>query len=88
MRLDSRFIDETVKRISEAMPPGARRLQADIEKNLRAALAAAFARLDLVTREEFEVQKGVLQRSRERIEALEKRIAELEARLDGAREAD
>ena len=82
MRLDSRFIDETVKRISDAMPAGARRLQEDFEKNVRAALSAAFARLDLVSREEFDVQRGVLQRSRERIEALERRIAELEARLD------
>ncbi len=82
MAIDSRFIDETVRRIAESMPPGARRLQEDIEKNVKAALSAALARLDLVGREEFEVQKGVLQRSRERIEALERRIEALESRLD------
>lgn len=80
MLLNSEFIDETVKRIVNAMPPGARRLQEDLEKNLRAALSAAFARLDLVSREEFEVQCGVLQRTRQRLEALERRIDELESR--------
>ncbi len=80
MVLNSKLIDETVKKISASMPAGARRLQEDIEKNVRAALTAALARLDLVTREEFEVQKAVLQRSRERLEALEQQLAELEAR--------
>ena len=52
----------------------------EIEKNLRAALAGAFARLDLVTREEFDVQREVLARTRAKLEALEARAAELEAR--------
>ena len=52
----------------------------DIEKNLRAALAGAFAKLDLVTREEFDVQREVLVRTRAKLEALEARAAELEAR--------
>jgi BMFP domain-containing protein YqiC len=53
----------------------------DAEKNLRALLASFFARLDLVTREEFEVQAKLLARSREQVIALEARLAELEARL-------
>jgi len=52
----------------------------DAEKNLRALLASFFARLDLVTREEFEVQARVLARSREQVVALEARVAELEAK--------
>ena len=51
---------------------------ADIEKNLRALLSSSFAKLDLVTREEFDVQREVLKRSREKISQLEARLAELE----------
>jgi hypothetical protein len=54
----------------------------EAENNLRAALAAALARLDLVTREEFEVQQAVLARTRVLLEQLEKQVAELEARLE------
>lgn len=53
----------------------------DAEKNLRALLASFFSRLDLVTREEFDVQARLLARSREQINALETRVAELEARV-------
>lgn len=53
----------------------------DVEKNVRALLASFFSRLDLVTREEFDVQATLLARSREQVTALEARVAELEARL-------
>jgi BMFP domain-containing protein YqiC len=56
-------------------------LKEDAEKNMRSVLHAAFSKMDLVTREEFEVQAQVLQRSREKLEALEKQVAELEAKL-------
>jgi hypothetical protein len=55
----------------------------DLEKNLRAVLQGVFAKLDLVTREEFDVQQAVLLRTREKLEALETRVAALEARLGG-----
>lgn len=54
---------------------------ADIEKNMRAMLASLFSRLDLVTREEFDVQQAVLLRTREKLEALERTVATLEAQL-------
>ena len=54
---------------------------ADLEKNARALLASFFARLDLVTREEFDVQREVLARAHEQLAALESRVAELEAKL-------
>jgi ubiquinone biosynthesis accessory factor UbiK len=54
----------------------------DIEKNLRAMLAATFARLDLVTREEFDVQTEVLSRTREKLAHLEAKLAELERRAN------
>ncbi len=53
----------------------------DAEKNLRALLASFFAKLDLVTREEFDVKAGLLARAREQINELEKRVTELEARI-------
>ena len=55
----------------------------DLERNFRGMLSSAFARLDLVTREEYDVQAQVLQRSRDKLAALEKRVAELEARGAG-----
>ena len=54
---------------------------ADIEKNMRAMLASLFSRLDLVTREEFDVQREVLARTRQKLEDLEARVAELEKQL-------
>jgi ubiquinone biosynthesis accessory factor UbiK len=75
--LNPKLLDEMSARVSSllaATPAG------DIEKNLRAALAGVFAKLDLVTREEFDVQREVLSRTRAKLEALEASIAELEAR--------
>lgn len=76
--IDTKKIEEVVKSFTNAMPPGLLQMQEDVEKNMRAALTAAFNKLDLVTREEFDVQTQVLHRTRERLEALEKRVAELE----------
>jgi BMFP domain-containing protein YqiC len=56
----------------------------DVEKNMRALLAQGFAKLDLVTREEFDVQTQVLARTREKLAALEARVAELEAQRNSA----
>lgn len=53
---------------------------ADVQKNLKAMLSSTFARLDLVTREEFDIQAQVLARTREKLSGLETRLAELEAR--------
>ena len=58
----------------------------DVEKNLKAMLSAFFARLDLVTREEFDIQRQVLLRTREKLERLEAKLAEIEQR-DGSRDA-
>ena len=56
---------------------------ADVQKNLKAMLSSTFSRLDLVTREEFDIQAQVLARTREKLSALEARLAELEARPRG-----
>lgn len=79
--MNSKVIEELSKRLSGALPPGANVLKEDMEKNFRSVLHSAFSKLDLVTREEFEVQAQVLQRSRAKLEALEKQVAELEAKL-------
>jgi len=78
---DSTILDDIARRLSDAMPTSARAVQDDLEKNLRAGVQAAFAKLDLVTREEFDVQRKLLARSRAKIELLEKQVAELEAKL-------
>jgi BMFP domain-containing protein YqiC len=79
--LDAKILDDIARRLSSALPEAARTVQADLEKNLRAAIQSVFAKLDLVNREEFDVQRKLLARSRAKIEQLEKQVAELEARL-------
>jgi len=75
------FIDDLAKRLSEAIPPGPRQLGEDIEKNLKAVLQSAFAKMNLVSREEFEVQSQVLARTRTMVERLEHQVKELEAKV-------
>ncbi len=67
-------VAELLATVSRVLP----RLPADVEQNLRAALGGVFHRLDLVTREEFDVQREVLARARARLAELEQRLAELE----------
>lgn len=75
-------LDDLARRLTAALPEGLGDLKQDVDKNLQATLKAGLAKLDLVTREEFEVQRAVLLRTREKLEALEARVAELEAELD------
>lgn len=81
--MNTTLFDTILKRFSSTLPPGAGVLKDDLENNLKAALHSAFDKLDLVTREEFEVQSQVLARSRARLEQLEKTVAELEHKLKG-----
>ena len=74
-----RIFDDISARVSEVL---AKSPAKDIEKNLRGMLSSAFSRLDLVTREEFDVQAKVLARTREKLVALETRVAELEKGLE------
>lgn len=71
-------IDELARRLADSLPGGLKALQADAEQNFRAVLHAGLSRLELVTREEFDVQAAVLRRTREKLEALEARLAALE----------
>jgi BMFP domain-containing protein YqiC len=72
-------IDEIAKRLLAKVPEAARSIQADLEENFRAVLRASLSRLDLVSRDEFDVQSKVLARTRLRLEALEVRVRELES---------
>jgi BMFP domain-containing protein YqiC len=78
--IDPKFFDELRSRIDAALRDSPAQ---DLEKNLRALLAAWFDRLDLVLREDFEVQKKLLERAQAKLAELEARIAELEARKPG-----
>ncbi len=73
--MDSKLLDDLNRRVKELVDASPAK---DIEKNLRAIMNSTFSRLDLVTREEFDIQQEVLRRTREKLEALEARLAELE----------
>lgn len=76
--LNQKLFEDMSAKISETIAANPLK---DIEKNLKAKLAASFAQLNLVTREEFDVQQEVLIRTREKLQQLEKRITELENQL-------
>ena len=79
--MESSFIDDLAKKLAGSIPPAFAGLKADLEQNFRAVLQSGLAKLDLVTRQEFDVQAGVLKRTREKLEALESRLAELQATI-------
>ncbi len=76
--LDVKKIEEFAEKFSQSIPPGAKTFKDDMEKNFKQILQSAVTKMDLVTREEFDVQKKVLAKTREKIDALEKILAELE----------
>ena len=72
-------LDELAKQLAEAVPQSLKAVGDDLEKNFKSLLQSGIERLDLVSREEFDVQVAVLARTRAKLEALETRLAELEA---------
>ncbi|MGZ8152157.1 MAG: ubiquinone biosynthesis accessory factor UbiK [Methylovulum sp.] len=78
---DTKTIDDITNRLAGAIPPGLNNLKEDMEKNFHAILQSTLAKLDLVTREEFEVQKLVLAKTRSKLEDLEKRVAHMEQQM-------
>jgi len=75
---NSNFFSDLQGKINQALESGPAK---DIERNVKAAMTSGFAKLDLVTREEFDIQAQVLAKTRAKLEALELRVIELEARL-------
>lgn len=79
--IDPKKIEEIAKQIHNAMPPGLKSMGEEAEKKFRQVLQAQLGKLDLVNREEFDVQTKVLLRTREKLAALETRLAQLEQQL-------
>jgi Uncharacterized protein conserved in bacteria len=79
--IDLNHIDDLARRLSQLVPPSLRDSQEELQQTFKSALQAGLAKLDLVTREEFDVQQAVLLRTREKLETLERTVATLEAQL-------
>ena len=77
--INTETLDEWARKLAGTLPQGVSALKDDVEKNLRAGLEGLFQRLDLVTREEYDVQTAVLARTRAKLESLGQRVAALEA---------
>jgi len=80
-------LDKLARALAESVPEGLRAVRKDLEKNFRSVLQSGIGKLDLVTREEFDVQQAVLARTREKLEALELRLQELESRKPAKKKA-
>ena len=78
--IDPKKIEQIARQVHESMPKGLRDLGEDVEKKIRQALQSQLTRLDLVSREEFDVQTQVLLRTREKLALLEQRLNDLENR--------
>lgn len=74
-------IDNLVNRLSSLFPESANQLKNDVEQNIRAGLEGGLKQLNVVTREEFDIQNAVLLRTREKVEALEKQVQDLEEKI-------
>ncbi len=79
--IDLSQIDELARRLSGLVPPALREGRDEMQDSFKAALQSGLARLDLVTREEFDVQRAVLVRTREQLESLRGLVEQLETRL-------
>jgi len=82
--IDLNHIDDLARRLSGLVPPGLRESREELQENFKAVLQSGLSKLDLVTREEFEVQRAVLLRTREKLEQLQAVVADLEARQGGS----
>ena len=77
--IDLAQLDELARRLSSLVPPGLREGREELQQNFKSVLQAGLGKLDLVTREEFDVQRAVLLRTREKLEALEREVQALES---------
>lgn len=75
---DPKQLDDLTDRLTKLLPKGVRDVQQDLQKNMRALLQGTFEKMNLVTREEFDIQASVLARTREKLEALEKTVVQME----------
>ena len=82
--IDLSHIDDLARRLSNLVPPGMRESREELQQNFKSILQTGLGKLDLVTREEFDVQRAVLLRTREKLEALQQAVAQLEAQTPAA----
>ena len=75
-------LDDLARRLADSVPESLRRVARDLEGNFKAVLQSQLAKLDLVTRQDFDVQAAILERTRAQLKSMEARLAELEARAD------
>jgi ubiquinone biosynthesis accessory factor UbiK len=78
--IDPKTFDDLARRITESLPESVRAFQKDVERQVRSTLHQGFDRMDLVTRDDFDVQVAVLERTRARLRELEARVAALEGK--------
>ena len=79
--MDPKIIDELSQKLADALPGNPGLLRSDLEKNIRAVLDSVMGKMNLVSRQEFEIQQQVLARTREKLEKLEQLIADLEKNI-------
>ena len=79
--ISSQGLDDLARRLAEAVPPSMRNLGRDLETNFKAVLQAQLAKLNLVSRNEFDVQAGLLSRTQAALAAMEQRLKDIEAKL-------
>lgn len=79
--MDAKFVEELARKLAANVPGSVRALQADLERNFEAVLGSTFERLNLVSREEFDVQRRVLERTRDKLTRVEAELKALETRL-------
>jgi BMFP domain-containing protein YqiC len=80
--IDFDKLDELARRLSSLVPPSVREGREELQENFKSVLQSGLAKLDLVTREEFEVQRAVLLRTREKLDELQRTVADLESQID------
>ena len=80
--INAKKIEEIAKQVTESIPPGLKTMANEFEDKTKTVLQRKLSQLDVVTREEFDVQTQVLIKTREKLTALEAKVAELEAKLD------
>jgi len=75
---DSPNIEDMVRKLTDAIPAGIKELETEAKKQFRSVLETGFSKMDMVSREEFEIQRKVLAKTREKVDALEQRLSDLE----------
>ena len=77
--IDARIIDEISENFNRYLPDSFKAVKGDVEKNVRSAIQGSFERMDLVTREDYEIQVAMVGKLRDRLQLLEERVAQMEA---------